>query len=197
MFSGLYAQRFSGGIRGGLVASEVSGDNLAGPNKLGWYASSFTFTPVSDYASIMLEVMYIQKGSRSIPSEKNNFYEYQFNLQYVEIPVQYRLDISRFTETRFFESLVANVGLSASILVDSYESDDGTVVPPEEREDFHPLELNFLLGVSYPLSSSIDFHFGFSNSLTPIRPHAGGGKVWYNRGQYNTLWTFGIAYVVW
>ncbi len=190
-------QRFQGGIKGGIVASEVSGDNLSGPNKLGYHASVFTFTEFSAFSSMMLEIMYIRKGSRSVPNEKNNFYEYIFELHYVEVPVHYRMDISRFTNRSYLESLRVSVGLSASVLVDVLETDMGTPVPAAEREDFHPTELNILLGFSYPLSSSLDFNFGFSNSLTPLRPHSGGGKLWYNRGQYNTLWTFGLSYVFW
>ncbi|TVQ14983.1 MAG: PorT family protein [Bacteroidetes bacterium] len=193
----LYGQRFQGGLRGGLVASEVSGDNLGGPNKLGWFSSAFTFVGITDYSDLMLEIMYIQKGSRSIPNERNQFYEYKFYMQYVEVPVHYRMDIARYTDLAFLEQLKVNAGLSVSVLVDHLETDMGTPVPSDEREDFHPAELNLLLGLSFPLSNSIDFNFGFSNSLTPIRPHAGGGKVWYNRGQYNTLWTFGISYVFW
>jgi hypothetical protein len=36
------AQRFQGGLKAGLVGSEVSGDNLSGPSKPGFYASAFT-----------------------------------------------------------------------------------------------------------------------------------------------------------
>lgn len=190
-------QRFRGGLRGGLVASEVAGDNLGGPNKLGWFSTAFTFIEITEFSDLMLEIMYIRKGSKSVPSERNQFYEYQFSLQYVEVPVHYRIDISRYTDMNFVDQLKVNVGLSVSVLVDQQELDMGTLVPPSEREDFHPAELNLLMGISFPLNNSLDFNFGFSNSLTPIRPHAGGGKVWYNRGQYNTLWTFGLAYVFW
>ena len=197
LFQMVSGQRFQGGLRAGLSASEVSGDNLGGPNKLGWFASVFTFKEISDYSDLMLEIMYIQKGSRSVPNEKNDFYEYKFYLQYVEVPLHYRADISRYTDITFLDKLKVNAGLSVSVLVDYLETDMGTPVPPGEREDFHPAELNILLGISFPLNSLFDFNFGFSNSLTPIRPHAGGGKVWYNRGQYNTVWTFGLAYVFW
>ena len=190
-------QQFQGGLRMGLVASEVSGDNLSGPNKLGLFASAYTFAPVSEFSDVMLEIKYIQKGSRSIPTERNNFYEYTFFLQYVEVPVHYRQDIARYTDVGFVERLVVSAGLSVSVLVDHLETDMGTQVPPGERENFHPAELNIILGLSYPLTESFDFNFGFSNSITPMRPHAGGGKLWYNRGQYNTLWTFGLSFTFW
>lgn len=191
------AQRFSGGLRGGLVASEVSGDNLGGPNKLGWHASAFTFTPITETISLQLEIMYITKGSRSVPSERNNFFEYTFHLEYVEVPVLMLMDVSQFSQTPVLENLTLHAGLSGSVLVGYREEEDGAPIPPPGGQDFHPAELNIILGFAYPLSEKLNFQLSFSNSLTPIRPHASGETVWYNWGQYNTLWTFSIAYIFW
>lgn len=198
ILSGAKGQVFDGGIRAGLTASEVSGDNLSGPARLGWYASTFTSLQINEYSNLMLEIMYIQKGSRSVPAEKNNFYEYKFYLQYVEIPILFQTDISRFTSNSLLDKISVNSGLSVSVLVDHLESIDGTTIfLPGEKKDFHAAELNFLLGFSIPISSALEFRMGYSNGLTPIRPHSSGGKVWYNRGQYNSVWSFGMAYTIW
>ncbi len=194
----LSAQIFNGGLRGGMTATEVSGDNLSGPNKVGWYASVYTFTSLSDYSHLILEILFIQKGSRSMPREKNNFYEYKFYLSYVEIPVQYQVDISRYTNLSLVEKFSFRLGLSVSFLVDFLESDDGTTTfLPGEKKDFHPAELNILTGLSFPINPSLDLSIGFSNGLTPIRPHSGGGTTWYNKGQYNTVWSLGLSKVIW
>jgi hypothetical protein len=195
----VFAQRFDGGLKAGMVASEVSGDNLSGPNKLGFYASVFTFTPISDNSSLQLEIKYIQKGSRAIPTERNNFNDYRLHLQYVEVPVILRTNISSFTDIRQLDKFLFLGGLSFSSLVRHFEQDEeGLDVTGSPRgNEFYDAELNIILGFSYPITPSFDFVFGFSNSLTPLRPHAGGGRVWYNRGQYNTLWTFGLSYVIW
>lgn len=193
-----HSQNFHGGLRAGLTASEVSGDHLAGPNKLGWYASIFTFTPLSPYTDLLMEIMYIQKGSRSIPQEKNNFYEYKFYLQYVEMPILIRMDISRFTDNSVIDRLSFTTGLSVSVLVDHFESyDDTTVSQTPQGPGFHPAELNILAALTIPLSSGLDLRIGFSNGLTPLRPHSGGGRTWYNQGQYNSVWTFGLSYNIW
>lgn len=191
------AQNFKGGLRAGMVASEVSGDNLAGPNKLGFYAATFAKAPLSEVLAMKLEIMYIEKGSRSVPTERNNFYEYRFALQYVEVPVLLLYDVSAISRSPVLEELVLHGGLSGSVLVGWREEEFGAQLPRDPRRDFNPAELNILLGFSYPLFSSVNFNFGFSNSLTPIRPHAGGGTTWYNRGQYNTLWTFGVEVIIW
>lgn len=191
------AQRFNGGLRAGIVASEVSGDNLGGPNKLGWYASAFTFTPVSENVSMKLEIMFITKGSRSVPKERNEFLEYTFHLQYVEVPVVVMIDLSRYSQSAVLESLTLHAGLSGSVVVGHREQMFGADIPRSEVEDFNPAELNIILGIAYPLTEELNVHFNFSNSLTPIRPHSGGGQVWYNRGQYNSIWTLGLSYNFW
>ncbi|MFN2396175.1 MAG: outer membrane beta-barrel protein [Bacteroidales bacterium] len=191
------AQRFNGGLRGGFVASEVSGDNLGGPNKPGWYASAFTFTPVSEIVSMKLEIMYITKGSRSIPNERNDFLEYTFHLQYVEVPVMAMINISRYSQSPILENIILHAGLSGSVVVGYREQMFGADIPASEVADFNPAELNIILGFAYPLAEKVNMHFNFSNSLTPIRPHSGGGRVWYNRGQYNSIWTLGLSYNFW
>jgi hypothetical protein len=194
-----FAQRFDGGIRAGMVASEVSGDNLSGPNKPGVYAAVFTSTPVSETSLLKLEIMYIQKGSRSVPSERNNFNDYRLHLQYVEVPLIYMTNIASYTDIRYLDKLWLHGGLSFSRLVGHFEQDEeGIDVTNSARGDeFNPAELNLILGFSYPLVTNFDFVFGFSNSITPLRPHASGGRTWYNWGQYNTLWTLGFSYTIW
>jgi hypothetical protein len=199
-FAGSYnsfAQNFGGGLKSGMVASEVSGDNLAGPSKLGWYASAFTFARLNEFNDILLEIMYIEKGSRSIPSEKNNFLEYRFSLRYVEIPVLYRMEISRYTDISFVERFTVYAGISASVLVGDEETDMGTPVPESARKAFNPAELNALAGISFPVFGGFDLQIGLTRSVTPVRAHSGGGTTWYNHGQYNTAWQFGLSYVIW
>jgi hypothetical protein len=192
-----FSQSFHGGLKAGIVASEVSGDNLSGPRKLGAYASAFTFFQFSEFALMQLEIMYIEKGSRAVPIERNNFNEYVLRLQYVEVPLYFIANIARYTDMNYLERLWLYGGLSISSLVGYVERDELGFDITGIRDDFYPAELNIKLGISYPISANIDFVFGFSNSLTPIRPHYSGATRWYNQGQYNTLWTFGLAYVMW
>ncbi len=192
----LSAQKFGGGFKGGMVASEVSGDNLAGPNKLGFFASAFTFLPIGQFAYLQGEVMYIQKGSRSVPNKNNQYFDYRFSLQYVEIPLLYVQDMSRFTNNSYLSQLLMHAGLSVSILTQRKEVEDGYLLLSEPNT-YKPSELNLLLGISFPISEALYFQLGYSNSITPIRPHVSGETAWNNYGQYNTLWTLGLSYVVW
>ncbi len=192
----LRAQNFGGGFKGGMVASEVSGDNLAGPNKLGFYASAFTFLPIGRFAHIQGEVMYIQKGSRSVPNKHNDYFDYRFALQYVEMPILYVQNMSRFTNNNYLSRLLVHGGLSVSILTQRKEIEDGYLLLSEPNT-YKPSELNLLLGISFPINEVLYFQLGYSNSITPIRPHASGETAWNNYGQYNTLWTLGLSFIVW
>jgi hypothetical protein len=188
-----HAQHFVGGLKGGLTASEVSGDQLGGPNKAGWFAAVFTNISTGSFSRLQLELMYIQKGSRSVPTERNDFYSYKFYLQYVEIPLVYAFDFAAF-ELPFARRLTAEAGLSLSILVDHHEEVNELVLDLSDIKPFHGSELNLLLGLSYPLGESLGVNFRFSQGVTPLRPHEGGSTVWYNRGQYNTVWSLGLSY---
>ncbi|ASB49293.1 porin family protein [Alkalitalea saponilacus] len=191
----IQSQVFRGGFKGGVVASEVSGDHLSGPNKFGLYGSAFTMLPLSQYSFLQMEVMYIQKGSRSVPSESNNYFDYRFNLQYVEVPFLFVQNMSAYTSLNYLDKILFHGGLSVSFLVNSNESEDLVEYP--NRSDFNAAELNLLVGFSYPLYEALYLNFGYSNSLTPIRSHADGQTTWINRGQYNVLWTLGLTWIFW
>ncbi len=188
-----YAQRFYGGINAGLTASEVSGDRAAGPDKLGWFASVFTNTHLTTYSFLQLELMYVQKGSRVVPDEPGDR-DYKFYLQYVEIPVVFKFDFSVFGELPYVDRLAGEFGLSMSVLVDHFEEENGLEMDLTASRPFNTAELNALIGLYYPIGEIMEMHLRFSQGVTPLRPHEGGTKVWYNRGQYNTVWSFGLSF---
>jgi len=192
----LHAQSFGGGFKTGIVASEVSGDNMGGPNKLGFFAAAFTSLPINKYAHLQAEVMYIQKGSRSRPNKYNDYYDYRFALQYVEIPLLYVQNLARFSDNKLLSKTLINVGLSVSVLTQYQEKESGSSLLFKQN-NYKPAELNLLLGLSYPLKENLYCILGYSNSITPIRPHASGETTWNNKGQYNSLWTIGLSYNIW
>lgn len=189
----LIAQSFHGGFRAGANASEVSGDNLGGLDKFGSYFSAYTFYPIANETFLKLEVMYSEKGSRAIPSDKNQYYDYLFSLKYVEVPILVSKELSFITphlKNSFF-----NIGVSLSKLAKYKELENGNVDVMDIRE-FKPLELNFITYFEYNIYKDLFVNFGYSNSLTPIRPHINNQKSWNNYGQYHSVWSLGISYIV-
>jgi len=178
------AQEFHGGILGGLAASEISGDRLQGPNKAGLYLGAFVnryFTPTS---SVQMELDFIQKGSRENPDSSNAFNSYLLRLNYVEMPIHYRYD--------FIEKATLETGLSLGVLVHSFEQVNG--YDWVAGSAFDRLDLSFNIGLFYTLLENLRINVRYSNSILPVRPHAGGATWKANKGQYNEVLSFVLFY---
>jgi hypothetical protein len=191
------AQFFKGGVKGGLTASEVSGDQLSGPDKMGFYGGVYTMYPISRVSYLQMEVMYIQKGSRSIASSKNDYYDYNFSLHYLEVPLLYVYNISGLFQHQAFDDVLLYGGLSVSKLIGYSETQKDQSISESYNTNYKPVELNFLTGFCYPLTSSLYVTFGYSNSLTPIRSTAMSISNGVASGQYNSVWSFGLSFVAW
>lgn len=191
------AQMFRGGMQLGLTASEVSGDDAGGPDRLGWFATVYTNRDISAFSRIQLEIMYIQKGSRVFydpwddihgnpgnefgikedndfdpdPDPDDGYRDYRLNLHYVEIPVFFIFDFSSLTGLEYVDRLSGELGLSVSTVVGHYEEDKGlpiTRIMAAERP-FKTAELNILAGLQYPITEKLGFHVRFSQGVTPMR----------------------------
>ena len=192
-FQSIKAQSFNGGIFTGLTASEVSGDNLSGPSKLGFNAGLYTSIGINPHAAIEMEIMYIQKGSKRNPTEFST-YKYLFQLDNVEVPFLYKFSFAALDPVKYLGKIKYEAGLSYSRLMRSKEEVNDRLILTGEMPNFYYNEANLILGFYYPISEKLDFNFRSSNSLTPIRPHKGGAHVWYNWGQYHTVWCLNLNY---
>ncbi len=185
LFAGIAkSQEFRGGILGGLAASEISGDRLQGPNKAGVYVGAFVNRYFSPSSSLQMELDFIQKGSRENPDSSNNFSSYLLRLNYVEIPLHYKYD--------FIEKGTLETGLSLGVLVHSLEQVNS--YDWVAGSDFDRLDLSFNIGLYYTLMENLRINVRYSNSILPVRPHAGGATWRLNKGQYNEVLSFVLFY---
>lgn len=179
------SQTFSGGLSAGFVASQVSGDNSAGFNKLGVFAGPYAYFNIKENLRLQMEILYIQKGSRENPSEDNLYYSYRSRLNYAEVPLMIRYLQS--------EKLEFELGLAYSFLINSYEELDG--IETNERP-FHQHNSSFIVGIYYHLNDRWSANFRSNNSLTPIRKHKSGQTYRLNFGQTNNLLSLGMFYKI-
>jgi hypothetical protein len=179
------AQPFNGGISAGLNVSQVEGDGFAGYNKAGLFAAVFVNTMLKDKLGAQLEIRYSQKGS-SRKSTPENPVIYRIELQYIELP------LSVFTH--FFYPFVGESGLSMGYLISGKEVYEFGEAPPESTIAFHKWELAGHVGFRYYFTDHISLKARISYSLARIRPHAGGGTWYLNRGQYNNVIGMGLNY---
>jgi len=177
------AQTFEGGITAGMVASQVSGDQSGGYNKLGIYGGPYASFQIRDRMRFQMEITYIQKGSTQNPSEDNGYYSYRSKLNYVEVPLMLRYLHS--------DELDFELGIAYSVLINSYE--ELYDVELNERP-FNTHNSSLIAGIYYKFNDRWSANFRTSNSITPIRKHKSGQTYRLNFGQTNNLLSLGLFY---
>jgi hypothetical protein len=170
---------FSGGLRGGLVTSQVSGDGLAGWNKFGGALGAFVQMGFKENQSITFEIQYVNKGSRKPADTKNeDFNVFEMKLNYVEVPITYNYRRNNF---QFDLGLYAGVNTKSLQLSNGNEYDNN---PPFEK-----LDMGLIGGVHWLASEKLSFILRASSSLLPVRPAPNPVQrfSYYEQGQYNQV----------
>ncbi len=179
------AQKFEGGIMGGLLGSQVAGDPSSGYNKLGAYLGVLAKRQFTLKSAAQLEMYYIQKGARENPSEDNGYFQYLLKINNIEIPILYVYKINSHLEM--------SVGLAYTYLLGTpYEEANYSTSVPDTP--FNKSSATFILGIDYYITDHLAASFRTNNSITPIRPHASGETRFFNRGQYSDALTLGLVY---
>lgn len=155
------AQGFGGGLYAGISTTQVSGDGIAGFNKVGGWGGAFTdyrFTPRS---TLQLELSFIQKGSRQAPTAKNNNILILYNHNMLEIPVMYRW--------YGIKNMSIELGTQVGILLSSLDRVTNAV---ESRNSsvYHRAEWSGAAGLSYYFwKGKIEVNARYSNSILSMR----------------------------
>ena len=178
------AQEFKGGVIIGISSSQLSGDHLAGFNKIGVVVGAFTSRAISEKINGKMELLYIQKGSKN---PNPNFY-HQYYLDYIEIPIllQYKVQ----------HRILLEMGIQIGVLVNQKEEDFyGTEW--NMLQEFNKTDIGLCIGLNYELNNNWSINSRFSNTffLTPVRNHWNNVENWYNKGQYNTVLSFVLQYM--
>lgn len=170
-----------------MSASQVNGDELSGYNLPGFQGGFFTMLPLNDKSALQLEISFVQKGARELPSDTSIFYRTRLN--YISVPLLYRL--------HWGDQLAFEIGPVFDILANAEESDQSgerEINPP--YKNFH---LAGLFAINYNFNEEFWISFRTVNSITTIRegnaaaptinsPRLGGN------GQRNLILTFGLYY---
>jgi len=181
-----FSQNFKGGVIAGIATSQVSGDALGGLHKAGLYLGVFTQLPISPISNIKMEMNYIQKGSNN-PKISENFLS-DISTSYIEVPISvnyYQNEIMCF-----------EIGLQTAFLLNFSDNDLYGPIPNDQSIPFNKVDLGAFIGMNYHLTDNILLNSRISNSILPIRPHASGAIYQLNRGQYNSVLSFTIHYII-
>ena len=182
----IQAQNFGGGLILGLSTSQVSGDNLGGFNKAGLLAGGFIDLQLSKTLKGQMEMTFIQKGSNNPNMNKNNYSD--INLSYVEIPLLVKYQQGR--------SIAIEGGIEAAFLISASDNDIYGQVSANSTREFNTTDIGIFIGLDYFINTRLILNSRISNSILPIREHASGATFQLNKGQYNSVLSFSLHYIL-
>ncbi|MDR3047199.1 MAG: PorT family protein [Bacteroidales bacterium] len=184
---------FHGGIRAGITASQISGDDLGGFHKLGGYTGVFVNVPLEPKRNwyVQAEINFIMKGSSSYTRGNRDDVPtnyYKLNLFYIETPL-----IAKYCFSKILKGVQIEFGPTLNFLAGYTEKGFDYSSIKEQRRAFRIVELAGLIGVSYFFKEHWGINFRFTNSIIPVRiPNWG-----VNRGlplQFNTVMAINMFY---
>jgi len=181
------AQRFQGGILGGLLSSQVDGDMAAGYNKVGIQAGVFVRYQLYDKIAMQTEMRFIMKGALENRANVDGYY-YQSKLNYVEMPFTFMVKKGKFQ----FEA-----GPALGILISSKEEDAYGELNLGTYPPFKKIEVSAIGGFFYDVSEKFKINFRLQYSITPVRVRISDNVVTlyrYQKYAFNNLMSFGMYY---
>lgn len=179
--SNLYGQAFQGGLLAGINTSQITGDDLAGYNKLSLTFGAFVKTKLSDKSSLQMEIAYLGKGSHKNLNPKDSIPTlYLLRLRYIEVPLVFQYNLT--------SKLSLETGPSLGVFFGSREEDlygdmSGMY---SSREQFKRFELSYTVGGTWIINPKWHFNIRSANSIFPVRDHDQSTSYRLNKGQYSS-----------
>lgn len=193
--SSLQAQRFYGGVMGGFNGSQVEGDMAYGYHKLGAVLGTWVATDLGEQLYASMEVKYSEKGSRIIPSKKNDYWKYIYRLNYAELPIllgyRYDKNVSLFT------------GVSFNYLIHREGIDNWGTDPAFFELELNKVDYEFMMGIRANLDLLVktewarrtQLDFRWQHSIVPFY-YFGKATRYIDTGQFNNLFSTTLLYSI-
>jgi len=182
-----YAQRFEGGILGGLNASQVRGDHYSGYNKPGILAGGWIQTDISNRFFLDAELKYSQKGSRKNPNPKKEDQEkYIMRLGYLDMPV--------YLGFRAEKIVSVFTGVSAGYLINAAEYDSEGELAEVDQRKFNTFDIQAFIGIRIELTERLGLDFRGAYSFLPTRDLPGDRVDYWWDDQYNNVLSTALYY---
>ncbi len=169
------AQKFKGGLLGGLSTSQIDGDTQEGFNKLGLFSGVFVETNFTELVGAKLELYYIGKGAKQ---NLGGVEVFKTQLNYVEMPFLLKIEPVK--------KVVLDVGVAVSYLISARQYEYGDEVPAS-LIDIHDFDFDAIISGSYYFLPHIAVNVRFSYSFVPVS----NSPNWFNSN-----FSFGLLYLL-
>ncbi len=180
-------QNIKAGLIFGFNATQVDGDGVAGYHKLGWNFGTTAFIPLEERFSISIELLYAQKGSRSVVDRYNPGNYYLLRLSYADVPILFNFHDKG--------KVIFGGGISIGTLVGFKEEIDG-VENVFEDTPYFTRDYNIIANGTFLATQRFGVNIRFAYSIVPIGtgvPYPGGGSTPPN-SQFSNIVTFRLIY---
>lgn len=179
------AQRFEGGLLGGLNASQVDGDTHSGYHKPGIVAGAYVLTNLSETIFSAMEIKFAQKGSRKNPNFKTGDQEkYMIRLNYIDLPLYLGFRSSERT------SILG--GVSAGYLISSQVRDNHG--PITVQPVFNEFDVQGMVGFRFQWNKRLSVDLRGAYSLLPVRENPGEAEIYWLDSQFNNVLSTTVLY---
>ncbi len=177
-------KKFIGGMVGGPVFSQISGDGLGGWDKLGFSVGAWVGVPMSEKNNISMSMRYINKGSRS-KRDTINFNSFGYYLNYIDVPILFQHKFL-IRQGNFRWSAGPIVGL---LLNQKVKTNGLTYTVPEASQgpEFKPYDIGLMGAFTAWVGPKFYIELSTSTSIIPTRPAplVVNKNSYYEQGNYN------------
>jgi hypothetical protein len=181
----------------GISAAQEHGDNYSGFHKAGIFGGAAVNSRLSSSTSLELGFYFSQKGARHNPNpSKGDFNYYYLNLNYIDLPLSFRYHLNK--------DYFITAGPYMAYLVDYYENLNYVNFTGAYKFNSFDYGLNF--GMGKKIKDRWSFEVRTTNSIVPVRPFSSSFlsntfypstvAKFFNRGFYNNVITFFVAYAL-
>ncbi len=210
-----FAQKFNGGALFGLAATHTTGTLINADStdfdspamfsrvfsKPGLNVGIFTNFYITDNSVLDLEVSFMQKGSRKVPTRADTIagtvYQSKLSLNYITIPIHYRYIFNDYWS--------GYVGPNIGFLISSKFTQN--YLDFSDLYDFNLIDLSFDIGMGIAIVKDLTLDVKYSGTffLTPIRSYENNqswqygpfSKQFWQKGQCNQVIAFTLRWVIW
>mgnify|MGYP001618197789 CR=1 FL=1 len=192
VFTSSQAQRFRGSLVLGGNFSQITGDSMAGFNKVGLLGGAMVIAPISKKSSFETGILFSQKGSRSKVDTSSSGIPrpfFKLTLNYIEIPLLYQYQYNDYIGLQ----IGPYVGLLNSAVYNDGNQDF------DKTPNFYRFDYGLATGVQIAFTSKIALdiravnsvfnylHYPLFTGLTANTPPT---------NYYNVVTSFGLRYTL-
>lgn len=160
----LSAQRFYGGVIGGMSISQLNGDEAYGFNKISPFGGVKAGYNFPSRLNLELELLYNEKGSQRANKFKNQSPFWSIDLHYFEIPLL--VGFKDWQHKDGFYHMVFYTGLSWAYLFNSEVTN--LKYKPVIENDLRQNDFAWLIGATYQVNRHLGVTGRYNRSLTKV-----------------------------